>query len=108
MRDIRAYIQRAQQAAAGASPLERALIQAMAVRYGRAPEREQQLFETQGAALCSAGKPANASQRQDRKVDPQDLGYAAAMADVLRQFPNDPDVVALYADAVMTTMAWEW
>ena len=108
VRDIRAYIQRAQQAAAGASPLERALIQAMAVRYGRAPEREQQLFETQGAALCSAGKPANASQRQDRKVDPQDLGYAAAMADVLRQFPNDPDVVALYADAVMTTMAWEW
>jgi len=104
VRDIRAYIQRAQQAAAGASPLERALIQAMAVRYGRAPEREQQLFEAQGAALCSAGKPPNA----DRKVDPQDLGYAAAMADVLRQFPNDPDVVALYADAVMTTMAWEW
>jgi tetratricopeptide (TPR) repeat protein len=108
VRDIRGYIQRAQQAAAGASPLERALIQAMAVRYGRAPEREQRLFEAQGAALCSAGKPKSADQKTDRKVDPQDLGYAAAMADVLRQFPNDPDVVALYADAVMTTMAWEW
>ena len=108
VRDIRAYIQRAQQAAAGASPLERALIQAMAVRYGRAPEREQRLFEAQGAALCSAGKPKSADQKTDRKVDPQDLGYAAAMADVLRQFPENPDVVALYADAVMTTMAWEW
>ena len=103
-RDIRRYIARAQQAAAGASPLERALIQAMAVRYGTAPEREQRVYEAQGASMCSAGKPAG----DDRKADPQELAYAAAMADVLRQFPNDPDVVALYADAVMTTMAWQW
>jgi tetratricopeptide (TPR) repeat protein len=51
--------------------------------------------------MCGAAKAA-------KDADPQDLAYAAAMADVLRQFPNDPDVVTLYADAVMVTMPWEW
>jgi tetratricopeptide (TPR) repeat protein len=101
VREIRRYIERAQQAAPGASPLERALIQAMAVRYGRAPEKDQKVFEAQGASLCGTAKAA-------KSTDPQDLGYAAAMGDVLQQFPNDPDVVTLYADAVMTTMPWEW
>lgn len=100
-RALSALAERAQQAAPGASPLERALIQAMAVRYGRAPGRDQKVFEAQGASLCGAAKPA-------KNTDPQDLGYAAAMADVLRQFPNDPDVVTLYADAVMVLTPWEW
>lgn len=103
-RDIRRFIERAQQAAAGASPLERALIQAIAVRHGQAPEKEQALYAAQGASLCSAARPTEPG----RKADPQDLAYAAAMADVLRQFPDDPDVVTLYADAVMNTMSWEW
>jgi tetratricopeptide (TPR) repeat protein len=85
VRDIRRYIERAQQAAAGASPMERA----------------QQTYEALGSAMCSARKA-------DRKVDPQEYAYAAAMSDVLRQFPDDPDVVALYADAVMSTMPWDW
>lgn len=101
VRDIRRYIALAQQAASGASPVERALIQALAVRYGRAPERDQKLYEAQGASLCGGKKP-------EREVDPQDMAYAAAMADVLRQFPNDPDVVTLYADAVMVTLPWDW
>ena len=101
VRDIRRYIERAQQAAAGATPVERALIQAMAVRYGRAPEKEQKALEAQGASLCGTAKAA-------KNADPQDLAYAAAMGDVLNQFPNDPDVVTLYADAVMVTMPWEW
>ena len=101
VRDIRRYIERAQQAAAAASPMERALIGAMAVRYGRADERTQQTYEAMGSAMCSTRKA-------DRKVDPQEYAYAAAMGDVLRQFPDDPDVVTLYADAVMSTMPWDW
>lgn len=30
------------------------------------------------------------------------------MRDVLQQFPADPDAIALYADAVMSTLPWEW
>ncbi|MBL0087782.1 MAG: hypothetical protein IPP44_14300 [Ideonella sp.] len=101
VRDIRDYIGRAQQAAAAASPMERALIGAMAVRYGRADERAQQTYEALGSAMCSTRKA-------ERKLDPQEYAYAAAMADVLRQFPDDPDVVTLYADAVMSTLPWDW
>jgi tetratricopeptide (TPR) repeat protein len=101
VRDIRRFIARAQQAAAGASPLERALIDAMAVRYGTAEERAQKTYEALGSAMCSTRKA-------DREIDPQEVGYAAAMADVVRQYPDDPDVVTLYADAVMSTMPWDW
>ncbi len=100
-RDIRKYIERAQQAAAGATPKERALIGAMAVRYGRGDERAQKTYEAMGSAMCSTRKA-------DRKLDPQEYAYAAAMADVLRQFPDDPDIVTLYADAVMSTLPWDW
>lgn len=101
--EIRRYLARAQQAAAasGASPVERALINAMAVRYGRAETRAQAAYEAQGGAICTTRKT-------DRRVDPQELAYAAAMGDVVQQFPEDPDVVALYADAVMSTMPWDW
>ncbi len=104
VRDIRRFVARAQQASAAVTPLERALINAMAVRYGRAEERAQQAYEAQGSALCTARK----ADKTDRKVDPQERAYAAAMGDVLQQFPDNPDVVALYADAVMSTMPWDW
>jgi tetratricopeptide (TPR) repeat protein len=101
LRDIRRYIARAQAAASGATARERALIHAMAVRYGSGDARAQQTYEAMGQALCSTRKT-------ERKVDPQELAYAAAMGDVLRTYPDDPDVVTLYADAVMSTMPWEW
>jgi hypothetical protein len=107
--EIRHYIEQARRAAAAAAtPVERALIEAMAVRYGRAEPREQRDYEAQGAALCSARKSAGAEGDEPRPVDPQELGYAAAMADVVRKYPDHPDVVTLYADAVMTTMPWAW
>lgn len=101
LRDIRRHVTLARQAAAGASPLERALIDAMAVRYGSADERTQKSYEAMGSAMCSTRKT-------EREVDPQELAYAAAMGDVLQKFPQDPDVVTLYADAVMSTLPWEW
>jgi len=101
VREIRRAIERAQQAAAGASPKERALIGAMAVRYGRGDERAQKTYEAMGGAMCSTRKA-------ERQLDPQEYAYAAAMADVLRQFPDDPDIVTLYADAVMSTLPWDW
>lgn len=100
-RDIRRFVARAQQAAVGVSPVERALIDAMAVRYGAADERAQKAYEAMGSAMCSTRKT-------ERSVDPQELAYAAAMTDVVQKFPDDPDVVALYADAVMSTLPWNW
>ncbi|MFO1325394.1 MAG: hypothetical protein U1F15_15210 [Burkholderiales bacterium] len=67
--------------AAGAPPRDRALIAALEKRYSADPKAER-------AAL--------------------DAAYAAAMADVAKQFPQDDTVQALYAEALMDTQPWDY
>jgi tetratricopeptide (TPR) repeat protein len=64
-----------------ASPMERALIEAVARRYARDPKADR-------AALDGA--------------------YADAMLDVARRFPADDDVAVLAAEAVMDTSPWNY
>jgi tetratricopeptide (TPR) repeat protein len=64
-----------------ASQAEQALIDALAARFAGGKERNR-------AALNKA--------------------YADAMTKVYPRYPNDPDVAALYADAVMNTMPWDY
>jgi tetratricopeptide (TPR) repeat protein len=64
----------------GASPVERALVHALAARYPSA----------QPAPDCSAWN----------------TGYADAMRDVYRAYPDDLDVAALFADALMNLTPW--
>ena len=64
----------------GASPVERALVHALAARYPSA----------QPAPDCSAWN----------------TGYAEAMRDVYRAYPDDLDVAALFADALMNLTPW--
>jgi len=66
---------------AGASPLEAALVRAISARYAY---------------------PAPAQRRS------LDLAYADAMQAVYRTFPSDPDVGALYADALMNLQPWDY
>src|SRR5574341_1522003 len=74
----------AQQATArlgNASPVEQALIRAVAARYAAVPPADR-------AALDSA--------------------YATAMADAARRFPDDQDVVTLHAEALMDLRPWNY
>ncbi|TAH39500.1 MAG: hypothetical protein EYC70_01575 [Planctomycetota bacterium] len=73
-------VQRAAAAAARATPVEQALVRAMAARYAW-PNPE------------------------DRR--PLDLAYAEAMEQAWLQFPDDPDVAALYAEALMDLRPWD-
>ncbi len=66
---------------AGATPMERALIEAVAHRYSRDPAADR-------AAL--------------------DAAYADAMLDVARRFPGDDDVAVLAAEAAMDTSPWNY
>ena len=72
-------IQRAQSLEGSAAPKEKALIDALAKRYGsdgkQTPEREQ--------------------------------AYADAMRVVAHQYPDDPDVQALFAESLMDLHPWE-
>lgn len=64
-----------------ASPMERALIEAVALRYSRDAAADR-------AAL--------------------DAAYADAMLDVARRFPGDDDVAVLAAEAAMDTTPWNY
>jgi tetratricopeptide (TPR) repeat protein len=66
--------------AAGASPIERTLIDALAARYAETP-------------------PA------DRK--PLDEAYASAMREVWKAHPDDADIGALFAEAMMDLRPWD-
>lgn len=74
-------IQKAIQLSPSATPKEQALIRALATRY----------VEKSVA---------------DRK--PLDLAYANAMREVYKQYPTDPDVATLFAEALMDTTPWDY
>jgi pimeloyl-ACP methyl ester carboxylesterase/tetratricopeptide (TPR) repeat protein len=77
----RAASVKASRLSAGAGPLERALIAALARRF---------------AADATAARP------------PLDRAYAEAMEGVAAAFPHESNVQTLYADAVMNTMPWDY
>ena len=81
-KDATTFAHRALQLAAHATPADRALIEALKLRYADpAPE--------------------------DRK--PLDIAYAEAMAKVVRDFPGDDDAATLYAEALMDLAPWaQW
>jgi tetratricopeptide (TPR) repeat protein len=70
----------AQQHSATASPVERALIEALSHRYAN-------------------------PQPEDRS--PLDHAYAEAMREVWKAYPNDPDVGAFFAEAMMDLRPWD-
>lgn len=76
-------VRAAQQNSAHATPVEQALIGALAKRY-RGPE------------------PVSSDAMQ-----PFNTAYANAMRDVARQFPQDDDVQVFFAEALMTANPWK-
>src|SRR5437773_3835381 len=66
--------------AANASPVERALINALAKRYANPQPEDRSLL---------------------------DRAYADAMREVWKTFPSDPDVGALFAEAMMNLRPWD-
>jgi len=73
-------IQLARRHAAGATPFEKALIEALATRYAD-------------------------PQPDDRR--PLDEAYARAMRDVWKRFPDNADAGALFAEAMMNLRPWD-
>jgi tetratricopeptide (TPR) repeat protein len=64
-----------------------------------ATERERLLIEAQAARY--APEPV-----EDR--DPLDRAYATAMGELSTRFPDDDDLAALFAEAWMNTMPWDY
>ena len=76
-----AAARKAKALAANVSPREQALIGALAARYGNDPKADRAPF---------------------------DASYAAEMAKVATQFPEDDEIATLYAEAVMDLSPWNY
>jgi len=76
-----AVLEKAQQAAASASPRDRAVIEALNLRYSADPDADRKQLDKQ---------------------------YAEAMAKVQAAHPEDENVAVLYTDAVMITTPWDY
>ena len=63
------------------SEKERAFIDAMAARYGKEPVKDRSEL---------------------------DRAFATAMRNVLKKYPDDPDVLTIYAESVMDTTPWNY
>ncbi len=74
-------LRRAQAAAANAPEQEQAYIRALAARYGEQPAADRRPF---------------------------DEAYAAAMGDLVRQYPDDLDAATLHAEALMNLQPWDY
>ncbi len=77
---------------------KKAIMRAMD-RKGQATEQEQELIESLFIRYDSETIPNRAE---------RDRAYMESVRDLLRKYPGDPDIAALYADAFMSMNAWNY
>jgi tetratricopeptide (TPR) repeat protein len=92
------YALLAQDLAGNATPRERALIDAMVVRYA------------DKSSAAGAGLPASdmCVSGGTGKAHPLDIAYALQLRVLADAYPDDPDVVSLYAEAEMVATRDDW
>jgi predicted Zn-dependent protease len=96
------YVDLALQNAAGLSPRERGLIEALALRYAHGSEARN-TAPLQGE-ICGASKGGNA----DEQPHPLDVAYAERMRGLADRYPDDPDILSLYAEAELIATTGDW
>jgi len=89
------YVALAEGGSANVSRRERDLIEALALRYGRAGDRA----DPREAAVLAA--PVCGAAGGGDKADPLDVAYAERMRILADRYPDDADVLSLYAEAEM-------
>jgi tetratricopeptide (TPR) repeat protein len=98
LREALRYARLAQSMAGNATPLERALIDAMVVRY--ADEGIAPGAGLPQSAMCGSGGTS--------KAHPLDIAYALQLRVIADTYPDDPDAVSLYAEAEMVATRDDW
>jgi tetratricopeptide (TPR) repeat protein len=72
---------------------------------GLAKENEQNASPVERALIDALSRRCANPQPEDRS--PLDRAYADAMREVWKKFPNDPDVGVLFAEAMMNLRPWD-
>ncbi|MBI3347666.1 MAG: hypothetical protein HY020_10705, partial [Burkholderiales bacterium] len=95
------YVDLAVRLRADASPGERDLIDAMALRYAHASQRAEAAVLT--APVCGQKGGSSAA-----RADPLDVVYADRLRALADRAPDDPDLLSLYAEAEMVATRGDW
>jgi tetratricopeptide (TPR) repeat protein len=96
--EAQGHAKRALDLAAAASKREQALVRALALRLGLEVPAPAQ--DAPPAAMCATPAPAGA--------DPADVAYAQSLARAAFDFPDDPDIGVLHAEALLMLAPWDW
>ena len=97
------YLDHALRHAASANAHERALIDALALRYGHASQARETAPLT--AERCG---PGATSEDDNEPAHPLDLAYAERLRQLADAAPADPDLLSLYAEAEMVATRIDW
>ncbi len=98
LREALRYVDYAVQHSAGSSEHDRALIDALAVRYGT--DRNARASAAIQADICGAVGA--------KRADPLDIVYADRMRQLVTRFPGDPDILTIYAEAALVATRDDW
>lgn len=98
LREAKQYVGYALANSNGASARDVALITSLAVRYGHST----------ALAIAPPADTVCRSPGSGKPADPLDLAYAGHMRQLAARFPNDPDVLTMYAEAEMIATPGEW
>ncbi len=93
------YLDLALQNAATATPRERALLEALALRYAHA----SQAVATAPLLADRCGRPGG-----DEQADPLDAAYADRLHALVLAAPDDPELLSLWAEAEMVATRDDW
>lgn len=96
--EARRYVDLAVHLRENASPRERELIAAMALRYAHASQRAE--VAVLSAPVCG--------QTSGKRADPLDLAYADRLHALADRAPGDPDLLSLWAEAELVATRGDW
>ncbi|MEO6277062.1 hypothetical protein [Roseateles sp.] len=99
--EAKRYVDLAVRLRANASPSERELIDAMALRYAHASQRAE-------VAVLTSPVCGQASGGSSKRADPLDVAYADRLHALADRTPDDPDLLSLYVEAEMVANRGGW
>ena len=104
VREALRYLDYALAHAARATPRERDLMAALALRYGHG----SQAREAREMAPLLADRCGTKGEAANEKADPLDLAYAERLRTLVAGAPTDPELLALWAEAEMVATRADW
>ena len=100
------YVSHALRHVAGATPREKALIEAMALRYGHASQARD--TAPLMADICGPKGSEDDDENEDGPPNPLNAAYAERLRKLLDAAPGDANILSLYAEAEMIATRVDW